>query len=393
MPQLSNRVETFTDSVIRRMTRISDACGAINLSQGFPDFDPPKPILDALAYVAYHGPHQYSVTFGAENFREALAKKVSGSLGRTPDPDKEIVVTCGGTEAMMCAVMTVCNPGDKILVFSPFYENYGADAILSGADPIFVPLVPPAYDFDLELLEEGFRQGAKAIIVCNPSNPCGKVFTREELTAIGQLALKYDAFVITDEVYEHLVYAPFSHVSAASLPGMADHVITCNSLSKTYSITGWRLGYLIAPAPVAEAAKKVHDFLTVGAPAPLQEAAVAGLNFPESYYDELRALYTEKRNHFLAGLDRIGLKHNVPQGTYFVMVDIGAFLDLPQFQGFSDLEFCEWMITDIGVAAVPGSSFFREKVNNLIRLHFAREKETLDEVIRRLAKMADLLKV
>ena len=393
MPQLSNRVETFTDSVIRRMTRISDACGAINLSQGFPDFDPPKPILDALAYVAYHGPHQYSVTFGAENFREALARKVSGSLGRTPDPDKEIVVTCGGTEAMMCAVMTVCNPGDKILVFSPFYENYGADAILSGADPIFVPLVPPAYDFDLELLEEGFRQGAKAIIVCNPSNPCGKVFTREELTAIGQLALKYDAFVITDEVYEHLVYAPYTHVSAASLPGMADHVITCNSLSKTYSITGWRLGYLIAPAPVAEAAKKVHDFLTVGAPAPLQEAAVAGLNFPESYYDELRALYTEKRNHFLAGMDRIGLKHNVPQGTYFVMVDIGDFLDLPQFQGFSDLEFCEWMITDIGVAAVPGSSFFREKVNNLIRLHFAREKETLDEVIRRLAKMTDLLKV
>ncbi len=393
MPQLSNRVETFTDSVIRRMTRISDACGAINLSQGFPDFDPPKPILDALAYVAYHGPHQYSVTFGAENFREALAKKVSGSLGRTPDPDKEIVVTCGGTEAMMCAVMTVCNPGDKILVFSPFYENYGADAILSGADPIFIPLVPPAYDFDLQLLEEGFRQGAKAIIVCNPSNPCGKVFTREELTAIGQLALKYDAFVITDEVYEHLVYAPYTHIAAASLPGMADHVITCNSLSKTYSITGWRLGYLIAPAPVAEAAKKVHDFLTVGAPAPLQEAAVAGLNFPESYYDELRALYTEKRDHFLAGLDRIGLKHNVPQGTYFVMVDIGDFLDLPQFQGFSDLEFCEWMITDIGVAAVPGSSFFREKVNNLIRLHFAREKETLDEVIRRLAKMADLLKV
>ena len=393
MPQLSNRVETFTDSVIRRMTRISDACGAINLSQGFPDFDPPKPILDALAYVAYHGPHQYSVTFGAENFREALAKKVSGSLGRTPDPDKEIVVTCGGIEAMMCAVMTVCNPGDKILVFSPFYENYGADAILSGADPIFVPLVPPSYVFDLELLEDGFRQGAKAIIVCNPSNPCGKVFTREELTAIGQLALKYDAFVITDEVYEHLVYAPYTHIAAASLPGMADHVITCNSLSKTYSITGWRLGYLIAPAPVAEAAKKVHDFLTVGAPAPLQEAAVAGLNFPESYYDELRALYTEKRDHFLAGLDRIGLKHNVPQGTYFVMVDIGDFLDLPQFQGFSDLEFCEWMITDIGVAAVPGSSFFREKVNNLIRLHFAREKETLDEVIRRLAKMADLLKV
>ena len=392
MPQLSNRVGTFTDSVIRRMTRISDACGAINLSQGFPDFDPPKEMLDALAHVAYHGPHQYSVTFGAENFREALAKKVSKGLGRVPDPDKEIVVTCGGTEAMMCAVMTVCNPGDKIIVFSPFYENYGADAILSGADPIFVPLVPPDYGFDITLLEAGFQQGAKAVIVCNPSNPCGKVFTREELTAIGDLALKYDAFVITDEVYEHLVYAPFHHVSAASLPGLYDHVITCNSLSKTYSVTGWRLGYLIAPAPVVEGAKKVHDFLTVGAPAPLQEAAVAGLNFPESYYEGLRDLYTEKRNFFLAGLDSIGLKHNIPQGTYFVMVDIADFLALPQFQGFSDLEFCEWMIKNIGVAAVPGSSFFREEVNNLIRLHFAREKETLAEVITRLAKMADMVK-
>ena len=392
MPQLSNRVETFTDSVIRRMTRISDACGAINLSQGFPDFDPPKEMLDALAYVAYHGPHQYSVTFGAENFREALAKKAGRGLARVIDPDREIVVTCGGTEAMMCAVMTVCNPGDKILVFSPFYENYGADAILSGADPIFVPLVPPEYNFDLKLLEDGFQQGAKAIIVCNPSNPCGKVFTREELTAIGELALKYDAFVITDEVYEHLVYAPYKHISAASLPGMFDNVITCNSLSKTYSITGWRLGYLIAPAPVAEAAKKVHDFLTVGAPAPLQEAAVTGLNFPESYYDWLRALYTEKRDFFLAGLDSIGLKHNVPQGTYFVMVDIGDFLALPEFQGFSDLEFCEWMIKNIGVAAVPGSSFFREEVNNLIRLHFAREKETLSKVITRLEKLAAMIK-
>ena len=391
MLQLSDRVGTFTDSVIRRMTRISDACGAINLSQGFPDFDPPKALLDALAYVAYHGPHQYSVTFGAANFREALAKKAGKSLGRIPDPDREIVVTCGGTEAMMCAVMTVCNPGDKIIVFSPFYENYGADAILSGAVPIYVPLVPPDYHFDLALIEDGFRQGAKAIIVCNPSNPCGKVFTREELTAIGDLALQYDAFLITDEVYEHLVYAPNRHVSAASLPGLYDHVITCNSLSKTYSITGWRLGYLIAPEPVAEAAKKVHDFLTVGAPSPLQEAATVGLGFPDSYYEDLCALYTEKRNYFLSGLDRIGLKHNVPQGTYFVMVDISDFLALPQFQGYTDLEFCEWMIRNIGVAAVPGSSFFREDVNNLIRLHFAREKETLDEVINRLSALTSLL--
>ena len=392
MPALSDRVGTFTDSVIRRMTRISDEYGAINLSQGFPDFDPPKEILDALAKVAYTGPHQYAVTYGAENFREALARKQGRAIGRTIDPDQEIVVTCGGTEAMMCAVMTICNPGDKILVFSPFYENYGADAILSGAQPIYVPLVPPDYQFDLGIIEDGFRQGAKGIIVCNPSNPCGKVFTREELMGIGELALKYDAFVITDEVYEHMVYAPNHHVCMASLPGMYDHTITCNSLSKTYSITGWRLGYLIGPAEVVEGAKKVHDFLTVGAPAPLQEAAVVGLNFPQSYYDGLLALYTAKRQHFLEGLDKIGLKHNIPQGTYFVMVDIQDFLDLPRFAGYSDLEFCEWMIREIGVAAVPGSSFFREPVNHLIRLHFARSKETIDEALRRLSRMAALLK-
>ena len=392
MPALSDRVGTFTDSVIRRMTRISDEYGAINLSQGFPDFDPPKEILDALAKVAYTGPHQYAVTYGAENFREALARKQGRAIGRTIDPDQEIVVTCGGTEAMMCAVMTICNPGDKILVFSPFYENYGADAILSGAQPIYVPLVPPDYQFDLGIIEDGFRQGAKGIIVCNPSNPCGKVFTREELMVIGELALKYDACVITDEVYEHMVYAPNHHVCMASLPGMYDHTITCNSLSKTYSITGWRLGYLIGPADVVEGAKKVHDFLTVGAPAPLQEAAVVGLNFPQSYYDGLLALYTAKRQHFLEGLDKIGLKHNIPQGTYFVMVDIQDFLDLPRFAGYSDLEFCEWMIREIGVAAVPGSSFFREPVNHLIRLHFARSEETIDEALRRLSRMAALLK-
>lgn len=392
MPKLSDRVGTFTDSVIRRMTRISDEYGAINLSQGFPDFDPPKEILDALAKVAYEGPHQYSVTYGAENFREALAKKQGRAIGRTIDPDKEIVVTCGGTESMMCAVMTICNPGDKIIVFSPFYENYGADAILSGAEPIYVPLVPPEYNFDLSQIEDGFRQGAKGIIVCNPSNPCGKVFTREELMGIGQLALQYDAFVITDEVYEHMVYAPNHHVCMASLPGMYEHTITCNSLSKTYSITGWRLGYLIGPEEVVEGAKKVHDFLTVGAPAPLQEAAVVGLNFPQSYYDGLLDLYTRKRSRFLDGLDKIGLKHNIPEGTYFVMVDIQDFLNLPQFTGYSDLEFCEWMIREIGVAAVPGSSFFREPVNNLIRLHFARSEETIDEAIRRLSRMAELLK-
>ena len=385
MPGLSNRVQTFTDSVIRRMTRISDEYGAINLSQGFPDFDPPKEIMDALAKAAYEGPHQYSITFGAENFREALARKQERAIGRTIDPEKEIVVTCGGTEAMMCAMMTICNPGDKVMVFSPFYENYGAD-------PIYIPLVPPEYHFDMSLVEKGFQKGAKAIIVCNPSNPCGKVFSREELMGIGELAMKYDAFVVTDEVYEHMVYAPYHHTCMASLPGMYEHTITCNSLSKTYSITGWRLGYLIGPEEVIEAAKKVHDFLTVGAAAPLQEAATVGLNFPENYYTELLETYTKKRKYFLDGLDRIGLKHNVPQGTYFVLIDIQEFLDLPKFAGYTDLEFCEWMIKNIGVAAVPGSSFFKEDVNHLIRLHFAREEATIDEALERLGKLKELLK-
>ena len=392
MPKLSDRVQTFTDSVIRRMTRISDEHGAINLSQGFPDFDPPKPILDALAKVAYEGPHQYSVTYGAENLREALARKASKAMQREIDPETQVVVTCGGTEAMMGVVMSICNPGDKIMVFSPFYENYSADAILSGAEPIFIPLVPPTFEFDINLVEEGFKQGARAIIVCNPSNPCGKVFTEEELLAIGKLAIKYDAFVVTDEVYEHMVYAPHKHTYMASLPGMFEHTITCNSLSKTFSITGWRLGYVVGTEEVIEACKKVHDFLTVGAASPLQEAAVTGLNFPDSYYDELLELYTEKREYFCNGLDKLGIKYYKPQGTYFIMVDIQEFLDLPQFKGYSDLEFCEWMICNIGLAAVPGSSFFREEVNNLIRLHFAREKSTLDEALARLAKLKELVK-
>lgn len=392
MPQISDRVQTFTDSVIRRMTRISDEYGAINLSQGFPDFDPPKEILDRLAQVAYEGPHQYSVTFGAQNLRDALAGKQGKAIGRKIDPDHEIVITCGGTEAMMCTMMTICNPGDKVMVFSPFYENYGADAILSGAEPIFIPLVPPEYHFDISLVEKGFQAGAKAMIVCNPSNPCGKVFTHEELMAIGTLAVKYDAYVVTDEVYEHLVYAPYKHTYMSGLPGMFDHTITCNSLSKTFSITGWRLGYVIGPSSVVEAAKKVHDFLTVGAAAPLQEAVIAGLMLKDEYYKELQETYTQKRDFFLRGLDRIGLKHNIPQGTYFVLIDIQEFLDLPQFKGFSDLEFCEWMIKNVGLAAVPGSSFFREKVNRYIRLHFARSEEVLEKALLCLERMYKICK-
>ncbi|MDD4715640.1 MAG: pyridoxal phosphate-dependent aminotransferase, partial [Oscillospiraceae bacterium] len=356
-----------------------------------PDFPPPKPITDALKRVADQGPHQYSVTYGADNIREAIALKAERGFGRAVDPEEEVLVTCGSTEAMMCAMMTICNPGDKVIVFSPFYENYGADAILSGAEPIFVPLVPPSYSFDVNQLEDGFRQGAKAIIVCNPSNPCGKVFTRQELMTIGRLAAQYDGYIITDEVYEHMVYAPNIHVCMASLPDMWERTITCNSLSKTYSITGWRLGYLTGPSPVVECAKKVHDFLTVGAPAPLQEAAAVGLHFPQSYYDKLLDMYTRKRDYFCRGLDLIGLEHNVPQGSYFVLVDISRFLGHPKFQGFTDLAFCEWMIRNIGVAAVPGSSFFREPVHHLIRLHFAREKSTLDEALARLGRLQQFL--
>ena len=391
MPKLSDRVNTFTDSVIRRMTRISDKYGAINLSQGFPDFPPPKAMTDALAKIASEGPHQYSVTFGAPNLREAIAKKQSKAFKRDIDFEKEVLVTCGGTEAMMCAMMTVCNPGDKVIVFSPFYENYGADAILSGAEPIYVPLVPPSFDFDVEVLENAFKQNPKAIILCNPSNPTGKVFTEDELKTIADLAVKYDTFVITDEVYEHLIYEPYHHTYFASLPGMYERTISTSSLSKTYSITGWRLGYLVGPEEIVECAKKVHDFLTVGAPSPLQEAAVVGLNFDESYNEELKKTYTEKRDYFLKGLDEIGLEHTTPQGTYFVLVDISKFLELDQFKGMNDLEFSEWMTKNIGVAPVPGSSFFREEVNNLIRLHFARSKETLDECLRRLSKLKDLL--
>ena len=391
MRKLSDRTDLFTDSVIRRMTRISNKYGAINLSQGFPDFDPPKELMDALAKIAYEGPHQYSVTYGAQNLRQALARKFEKQTGLQTDPETQVLVTCGGTEAMISTMMAIVDPGDKVMVFSPFYENYGADAILSGAEPIYIPLTPPDYHFDIGLIEKGFKDGAKCIIINNPSNPCGKVFTREELTAIGELVKKYDAYAVTDEVYEYMVYEPNEHTVMAQLPGMAERTVTCNSLSKTYAITGWRLGYLIGPEPVVEAAKKVHDFLTVGAPSPLQEAACTALALDESYYEEFRSSYQKRRDYFVAGLDRIGLKHNVPQGTYFVMVDISGFLELPMFNGYSDLEFCEWMVREIGVAAVPGSSFFKEPVNNLIRLHFARQYDTLDEVIKRLSRLRDYL--
>lgn len=386
MPELSTRTANFTDSVIRRMTRISNLYGAVNLSQGFPDFEPPREILDRLAQVTREDFHQYSITWGAQNFREALAAKIQHFSGVQVDPNSELVVTCGSTEAMMAAMMSVTNPGDKVIVFSPFYENYGADTILSGAEPIYVPLIPPEFNFDPAVLEDAFRQKPKAIIVCNPSNPCGKVFTRKELEFIGQFAVKYDTFVITDEVYEHILYKPNVHTYMASLPGMKDRTITCNSLSKTYSITGWRLGYVHANAQVAERVKKVHDFLTVGAAAPLQEAAVTGLKFGDDYYRELQEKYTKKRELFLRGLDEIGLKHTVPQGAYYILIDISEF-------GYkSDTEFAEVLARDVGVGAVPGSSFFKEEENRYVRLHFAKKDETLNEALNRLSDIRKKIK-
>ncbi len=381
MKELSVRTSNFTDSVIRRMTRFSNQYGAINLSQGFPDFDPPQEILKRLGEMPKENFHQYSITWGAQNLREAIARKQSRFMGMEIDPDREIVVTCGSTEAMMAAVMTVTDPADKLIVFSPFYENYGADVILSGAEPIYVPLHPPAFDFDPDELEAAFRQNPKALILCNPSNPSGKVFTRQELEVIARLVEKYDAYVITDEVYEHIVYKPFEHVYFAALPGMRERTISCSSLSKTYSITGWRLGYIIAPEAIAERAKKVHDFLTVGAAAPLQEAVVPGLYFEQSYYDELLALYTHKRDLLLNGLDEIGISHNIPQGAYYVLLDISRY-------GYaSDMDFCVDLAKKVGVGAVPGSSFFHEPVNHLVRLHFAKKDETLQEALHRLESM------
>ena len=381
MQPLSDRTAGFTDSVIRRMTRISNRYGAVNLSQGFPDFDPPRAILDRLAEVAHEDFHQYSITWGAQNFREALAAKQARYMGRTIDPNSEIVTTCGSTEAMMAAMMTVTNPGDKVVIFSPFYENYGADTILSGAEPIYVPLTPPDFRFDPNVLEDAFRQHPKALVLCNPSNPCGKVFTREELETIAALAAKYDVYVITDEVYEHIVYAPHRHTYFAALPGMWERTISCSSLSKTYSITGWRLGYIIAPPEIIDRAKKVHDFLTVGAAAPLQEAVIPGLKFGQEYYDDLLAKYTHKKELFLKGLDDLHIVHNDPEGAYYVLLDISEF-------GYdSDLKFCEDLARLVGVGAVPGSSFFREPVNHLIRFHFAKKDETLLNALNRLESL------
>ena len=381
MAELSNRLDWFSESTIRKMTRIADQYGAINLSQGFPDFDPPKDILNSLKEVAEKGPHQYEITWGSKIFREKLAEKQKKFMRIEINPEENIVVTCGSTEAMMVSMMAVCNPGDKVIVFSPFYENYVADTILSGAEPVYVALKPPSFGFDKEELRRAFEQNPKALILCNPSNPVGKVFTRDELLYIASLAEEFDTFVITDEVYEHIVFPPNEHIYFASLPGMFDRTISCSSLSKTYSITGWRLGYVLGNKKIIDNCKKVHDFLTVGAAAPLQKAVIPGLEFGDDYYEDLINKYDKKRDLFLNGLDKIGLKYFKPEGAYYVLVDIS------EFGAKDDISFCEYLTRDIGVAAVPGSSFFKEDVNNYIRLHFAKKDETLKEALKRLKRL------
>lgn len=381
MKQLNQKTECLTDSVIRRMTRISMECGAINLSQGFPDFDPPEFIMKRLAEVATAGPHQYTPTWGAANYRAAVAEKVGKFMGLPINPDENVLGTVGSTEAMMATLMAITNPGDKIVIFSPYFENYAAQSIFNSVEPVFVPLDPPNFTFDANKLEEAFKDPkTKAMILCNPSNPSGRVFTKDELQTIADLAIKYDVIIITDEVYEHIIFEPHKHTYIAALPGMWERTICCSSLSKTYSITGWRLGYIVADKPLMDRCKKVHDFLTVCAPSPLQEAVIPGLKAPISYYKELQDHYTHMRDIFVGGLKDLGFTFTEPEGSYFMMVDISEFS-----KGKSDVEFCEELARKVGVAAVPGSSFFKEDVNHLARFHFAKKDETLYEALNRLA--------
>ena len=381
MKELNKKTECLTDSVIRRMTRISMECGAINLSQGFPDFDPPEFIMKRLAEVATAGPHQYTPTWGAANYRAAVAEKVGKFMGLPINPDENVLGTVGSTEAMMATLMAITNPDDKIVIFSPYFENYAAQSIFNSVEPVFVPLNPPAFTFDADRLEEAFKDPkTKAMILCNPSNPSGRVFTKDELQTIANLAIKYDVIIITDEVYEHIIFEPHKHTYIAALPGMWERTICCSSLSKTYSITGWRLGYIVADKPLMDRCKKVHDFLTVCAPSPLQEAVIPGLKAPMSYYKELQDHYTHMRDIFVGGLKDLGFTFTEPEGSYFMMVDISDFS-----KGKSDVEFCEELARTVGVAAVPGSSFFNEDVNHLARFHFAKKDETLYEALNRLA--------
>lgn len=385
MPKISDNIKYFKESAIGKISVMANEYGCINLGEGFPDFDPPKEITDKLKEVCELGPHQYGMSQGSKHFRECLAKKQQKFMGMPVDADENIVVTCGSSEAMMATMITICDRKDKVIVFSPYYENNLTDPVLNGAELIFVPLVPPAFNFDKEILRKAFLEKPKAIIICNPLNPLGKVFTYEELLYISELCIEFDVFAVVDEVYEHIIFPPNKHTYMSSLPGMFERTIICNSLSKTYSITGWRLGYTVAEKSITDAIKRVRTYLSIASPAPLQEAATIGLLFSDEYYDTLSKFYKAKRDMFLNGLKDAGLSFYEPQGTFFVMMDIEKF-------GYkSDFDFCTMLIKEIGVAAVPGSSFFKEDINNYVRLHFAKKDETLMEAIRRLKKLKNKL--
>jgi aminotransferase len=379
----SDKAARFTESVIREMTRLANTHGAVNLSQGFPDFPAPEELKDAACRAISANLNQYAVTWGAPNLRQAIALKFERSYGVLVDPDKEVTVCCGGTEAMVAALMALLNPGDEVVTFEPFYENYGPDAILAGAIPKFVTLRTPDWSFDPAELRAAFSNKTRAIIMNSPHNPTGKVFTREELTLIASLCQEFDAIAVTDEIYEHILYDGNVHIPMATLPGMKDRTITINSMSKTYSVTGWRVGWTIAPEWITGGIRKVHDFLTVGAAAPLQDAGALALALPQSYYDELSAKYAERRTRMLGILDACGFTVYKPGGAYYTIVDTRPL-------GYThDVEFAKYLVTDIGVAVVPGSSFYQDpsKGRTQIRFAFSKKAETFDEAERRLKKL------
>ncbi len=385
---LSDKVSHFTESVIREMTRQAMLHGAINLAQGFPDFPAPAEIKKAAQEAIGADVNQYAITWGANSLRGAIARQMQSAHGIIVDPEKQVTVCCGSTEAMISTLLAICNTGDEVIIFEPYYENYGPDSILSGAKPRFVKLRPPQeaggeWSFDEHELRAAFQKDTKAIIVNTPNNPTGKVFTRAELELIRDLCVEFDVLAITDEIYEHILYDGTQHISMSSLPGMQERTITINGMSKTYSVTGWRVGWTIAPPRITDAIRKVHDFLTVGAPAPLQEAGAAALSLPESYYTRLAEGYRKRRDRLVPALEQAGFRCFLPRGAYYVMTDIRAF-------GFpDDLAFTNYLVSQIGVAAVPGSSFYRDPRDGAqqVRFAFCKRDETLDEAAKRLNKL------
>lgn len=380
---LAERVKFFTESVIREMTRQANLYGAVNLAQGMPDFEAPQELKDAACQAIQDGFNQYAITWGALVLRKAIAEKAKRFNGIDCLPDENITVCCGATEAMMAAMLALVNPGDEVIAFQPFYENYGPDGLLSGAKPVWVPMYAPDWKFDPEELRRAFGPKTKAIIINTPNNPTGRVFTREELTLIAELCQEHDVYALTDEIYEHIIYNDQPHISIATLPGMAERTVTISGLSKTYSVTGWRLGYCIAPREVTNGIRKVHDFLTVGAPHPLQVAGAIAMAFPDSYYQKMLAEYRERRQVLLGYLAQAGFAFSAPEGAYYVMTDIAGL-------GWNhDLEFTNWLVKDIGVAVVPGSSFYAppEDGRTKVRFMFAKKTETLHQAGERLLKL------